>query len=133
MGFVRFVVDEVHPDSGAPTGVLQRAIELTEGPDLDDVTRASVLEHLHWFDDNLATPDRFNRTTSKGFYRRAAKGISWLKDDATEHVARLFELKRTLESLGHRVTMIREARVGYVVYEDEHQVVAEPFSDTSRL
>jgi hypothetical protein len=26
--------------------------------------------------------------------------------------------------------MISEARVGYVVYEDAFQVIAEPFSDT---
>jgi len=26
--------------------------------------------------------------------------------------------------------MLTESRVGYVVYEDELQVVAEPFSDT---
>jgi hypothetical protein len=31
---------------------------------------------------------------------------------------------------GHRVTMILENRLGYVVYGNELQVVAEPFSDT---
>jgi hypothetical protein len=35
-----------------------------------------------------------------------------------------------LEKYGHPVTMLTESRVGYVVYEDELQVVAEPFSDT---
>jgi hypothetical protein len=27
--------------------------------------------------------------------------------------------------------MIKSRKVGYVVYEDEHQIVAEPFSDMS--
>jgi hypothetical protein len=28
------------------------------------------------------------------------------------------------------VTMVRQARIGYVVYEDSDQVVAEPFAET---
>jgi len=39
-------------------------------------------------------------------------------------------MKVILEKYGHPVTMLTETRVGYVVYEDEFQVVAEPFSDT---
>ena len=35
-----------------------------------------------------------------------------------------------LEAYGHPVTIIRESRDGYLVYEDEFQVVAEPFADT---
>ena len=31
---------------------------------------------------------------------------------------------------GHVVTEIRVRRVGYVIYEDDAQVVAEPFRDT---
>lgn len=39
-------------------------------------------------------------------------------------------LKRVLESHGLAVTVVQETHVGYVVYEDEAQVVAEPFADT---
>ena len=39
-------------------------------------------------------------------------------------------LKRILEANGHAVSIVREERVGYLVYEDDQQVVAEPFSDT---
>jgi hypothetical protein len=42
----------------------------------------------------------------------------------------MHQLKRVLESNGHHVTMVRENRIGYVVYEDHLQVVAEPFSET---
>ncbi len=41
-------------------------------------------------------------------------------------------LRRVLEGYGHHVTMIREARVGYVVYKDELQVIAEPFAETKK-
>jgi len=64
---------------------------------------------------NLAVPTRFNRTTSKAHYRRNATGISWFRDSAHEHITRIHDL----------------ARIGFVVYEDEHQVVAEPFANTA--
>ena len=85
---------------------------------------------LRWFDENLVTPDRFNRSRSKGFYRRMTRGIAWFRDSATDCLSRMHRLKLILEKYGQPVTMLTETRVGYVVYEDELQVVAEPFSDT---
>lgn len=34
-----------------------------------------------------------------------------------------------LENHGVAVRMLKADRVGYVVYEDDYQIVAEPFSD----
>ena len=42
----------------------------------------------------------------------------------------MFLLKRIAEEHGFLITVIRADRIGYVVYEDEFQAVAEPFSDT---
>jgi len=42
----------------------------------------------------------------------------------------MFELKRVMEANGHSVHVVRENRVGYIVYEDDVQVIAEPFADT---
>jgi hypothetical protein len=30
------------------------------------------------------------------------------------------------------VTMLKESPPGYIVYEDEHQLVAEPFADAKK-
>jgi len=73
---------------------------------------------------------RFSRSASKGYYRRATKGIAWFRDDAVEHISRMFELKRVMEANGHSVHVVRENRVGYIVYEDDVQVIAELFADT---
>ena len=35
-----------------------------------------------------------------------------------------------MEANGHTVHMVREERIGYVVYSDDFQVIAEPFADT---
>lgn len=42
----------------------------------------------------------------------------------------MHQIKAALEHYGHSVVMLSESRVGYVIYDDEFQVIAEPFSET---
>ena len=86
---------------------------------------------LGWLGDNLEKPTRFNRTKSKGYYRRATKGMSWFKPTATDHISRMHALAAILRNHGHQVSLMKTRSPGYVVYEDDYQVVAEPFRDTS--
>ena len=53
-----------------------------------------------------------------------------MRDDAPEHISRMHEIKRVLEANGYTVRIIEEDRIGYVVYKDDAQVIAEPFADT---
>lgn len=48
------------------------------------------------------------------------------------HVARVLEMVARLENHGVHVRMITGERLGYVVYEDEYQLVAEPFASRRR-
>jgi hypothetical protein len=130
MGFIRFALARRNPDSGVEDGTFGLAYELRDSPRVEAADRALLAETLVWFEQNLQTPVRFSRTKSKGFYRRKTRGIAWFKDTATEHLARMYQIKSVLENYGHSVVMVSEARVGYVTYEDAVQVVAEPFSDT---
>jgi hypothetical protein len=130
MHFIRFVLARRHPDSGVEDGTFGLAYKLRNTPEVEAEDRAALIENLAWFEKNLETPERFNRTRSKGFYRRKTRGIAWFKDTAREHLARMHQLKRILERYGHSVVMLSETRVGYVVCDDAYQVVAEPFSDT---
>ena len=81
-----------------------------------------------WFSDNLEKPERFSR--KRNSYHRDQRAIAWFKDTAAEHLRRIRELVSILEAHGRPVSMLTSARPGYVVYEDEHQVVAEPFAET---
>jgi len=128
--FIRFALARRHPDSGVEDGTFSLAYELKDSPYVEAADRIQLAETLAWFEKNLETPTRFNRTKSKGFYRRKTRGIAWFKDTATEHLTRMHQIKGVLENYGHSVVMLSEARVGYVTYEDTVQVVAEPFSDT---
>ena len=131
MAFIRFVLLKRNPESGVEDGLFDLAHRLRESPDVDVSDRETLRLLLDWFDHNLTTPERFNRTSSKGHYRRLTKGIAWFRDTATDCIAQMHRIKAVLESNGHHVAMIREDRVGYVVYEDDLQVVAEPFADTT--
>ena len=55
--------------------------------------------------------------------------MCWFKSSATEHIGRIYELVHILEQRGIYVRVFTTDRPGYIVYEDAHQVVAEPFAD----
>ena len=88
------------------------------------------VKQAEWFESLLPVPDRFNRTKSKGWYRRQTRGISWLRVTAVDHVASMKRLAEVVTQCGYQVAELRTDRVGYVTYEDEVQVVAEPFRET---
>ena len=129
--YVRFAVDAIDDDSQVRGGILQAAYALRDDEDVLEDDREALEALLSWFASQLNTPDRFNRTSSKGYYRRAPKGISWLKDTAKEHIDKMREVAEILGRHGHRVEMLKESRPGYLLYEDEFQVVAEPFADST--
>jgi len=130
MRFIRFALARTHPDSGVEAGVFTLAYELRDSSHVQASDRAELAELLEWFGHNLPKPSRFNRSKSKGFYRRTTRGIAWFKDTASGHLTRMHQLKVVLERYGHPVVMLSEARVGYLIYDDAFQVIAEPFSDT---
>src|SRR5262245_48607975 len=108
MRFIRFVLARRHEDSGVEDGAFGLAYELRDSGDLDAADRELLAETLSWFEKNLETPTRFNRTKSKGFYRRTTRGIAWFKDTATEHLAHMHQIKAVLERYGHAVVMLSE-------------------------
>ena len=126
--YLRFVIAEIHESSAKELGVFHAVLRLREEgklhkheEDLHDVTR-------QWFNENLEKPTRF--TASKPpFYRKPNKAISWFKDSARDHLAHIRDLVAILQNHGISVRMLKTDRVGYVVYEDEYQIVAEPFAD----
>lgn len=125
--YLRFVVADIDEDSGKELGVFHAVSNLREGGKLHQHEEAQHDQIRQWFNENLEKPTRF--TASKPpFYRKEAKAISWFKDSAHEHIARVRDLVAILQQHGISVQMLRTDRVGYVVYEDKYQIVAEPFN-----
>ena len=117
--------------SGVRDGVFKAAYALRREGHLPGFQYSQLDGLLKWFGSNLTVPLRFNRTKSKGYSDRNARGISWLKPTANEHIKRMWELKSILDDHGQLATAIKTGRPGYIVYEDRFQIVAEPFNDTS--
>lgn len=126
--YLRFVVTEIDADSERALGVFHAVRYLRDSGKLYPYEEDQHDLVRWWFNENLEWPTRF--TTAKApFYRRKNRALSWFKDTAVEHLARIRELIAILENHGVHVRTLKAKRVGYVVYEDEHQIVAEPFAD----
>lgn len=89
-----------------------------------------IAEQLAWFEANMAQPDRLSASRHP---RAQETALSWVKASADEHVRRLRLLATLVEQVGHfGIDQLRTERPGYIVFEDDHQVVALPFADTPR-
>lgn len=128
--FVRFVAGNTTSLSGRHEGVLQLASKIRKAGVLPDAEYLRLANALDWLNEHLPEPSRFNRTTSKGAYRRETAGLSWFKDTATDAIERMWIIVEILKAHGHHVSMLTTDRPGYIVFEDDYQIVAEPFADT---
>ncbi|KMW57619.1 hypothetical protein AIOL_002584 [Candidatus Rhodobacter oscarellae] len=129
-GYLRFVYGELIEGVGFRAGFLDAAYCLRNDDLTEQTTYAELDRLVVWYKANLPIPEVFSRTSSKGAYHRNTKGLSWFKASAQEHIARAYEVMAILAEHDIAVDVLKSDRVGYIVYEDEWQVVAEPFADT---
>ena len=125
--YVRFVVHELDEDSGRKKGVIQALVELADNKTLDMHENAAFEDTYGWLVENLKEPYQFSRSKK---YHAKNVALSWFKDSAVEHIAKMRSLIAILDTHGLQVEMLRTSRPGYIIYEDEFQVVAEPFAET---
>ena len=127
--FLRFVTTEVDNESHKELGVFHAARRLRDSSSLSQAEETLLLEIRDWFNINLKKPNRF--TSAKPPYdRKRQNGISWFKDSASVHIGKMHEMVALLKHHDVPVRMIKTARPGYVLYEDEFQIVAVPFADS---
>lgn len=125
--YLRFVVGAVDPDSGADSGIFQALGELLEHEDLPAHTRDELHAVRDWFRRNLKAPRKLNRSRRP---HRTPKAICWFKPSAVEQIAKARAIVHVLQDLGVDVRMLKTDNPGYIVYQDDHQIAAEPFADT---
>jgi hypothetical protein len=129
--FYRFEMQTISLMTGVPEGVFVRAHEVlhNESGEIPGYHQENMETCIDWFRKNLKKPTKFNASTSKGAYRRETKGVSWFKDTAFEHIAKIRDVIAILEDCGYAVNERSTTKPGYIVYEDDYQIVAEPFND----
>lgn len=120
--FIRFMSVEADKDSQVAAGIFVAAYRLWYETVLPDYEYECLREVLSWFNIYLPRPRRFSRSTKP-------RGICWFRSSAREHIRKAWEMAAILERNDMLICMIKAEKVGYVVYEDEFQVVAEPFAD----
>jgi hypothetical protein len=130
MMYLRFVVADLDKDSGKELGIFHAMGRLRNSGQLHDFEDEHYEFIREWFNKHLEKPARF--TASKPpYYRKQQKAISWFRDTAREHLDKVRELVVILQNHGIVVETLITDRVGYVVYEDKYQIVAEPFTGES--
>jgi hypothetical protein len=118
--FVRFVIGRKDEDSNVERGIFQAAALALEWRQITGSDAEELNEVQAWFNKNLEKPTSFGR-------EKLHRGICWFKVGASEHISRIWDMVRILERNGIYVKKVRTNRPGYIIYEDEWQLVAEPF------
>jgi hypothetical protein len=122
--FIRFLSSEIHECSQVAAGLFCAASKLRWTDELPDYEFDALSDVGNWFNIHLESP--FDHLPRTGRYERA---ICWFKPTAREYLARAWEMIAILERNDILIWTIRSRRTGYVYYEDEAQVFAEPFDD----
>jgi hypothetical protein len=94
--YLRFVVQTLDEDSNSRSGVFQEIHRLLRSRDLPLYEEQRAQEIIDWFDEHLAKPARF---AASARHNAAARAISWFKDSAAAHIARMRELVMILDAL----------------------------------
>lgn len=118
--YVRFVIGRKDEESHVEQGIFQAAAQALEWQNITGSDADELNELRGWFSENLEKPTSFGRD-------KLRLGICWFKTRSTEHISRIWEMVRILERNGIYVKKIRTDKPGYMIYEDEWQLVAEPF------
>lgn len=127
--FIRFVSGEIDENSHVSAGLFCAAFKLLDEMVLSDHEYAAVAELMGWFRLNLNGSFEY-RLRSRW---RAPRSICWFRCTAGEHLARAWELATILEDREVFIRTIRCHKTGYILYEDEIQVLAQPFADMRLL
>jgi hypothetical protein len=121
--YIRFVCYQLVASRRQRLGLFQALSEAREFPLAPPWALSAIGELYGWFKGNLAVPDQFSRGGSKV---GKDHGLSWFKPAATEHVRQMHQLKVALEACGVYVDILTTRDPGVIVWQDKHQVVAEP-------
>lgn len=125
--YIRFVVQKKHHSSQKRLGVFHAIRYLRDDKLLTPTELKIEKEIMDWFGKNLEVPKRFAKSKNKMPIKKA---ISWFRDTAIEHIQKMEDLTVILKAHNIPIEILETSRPGYIVYEDEFQVTAEPFKET---
>ena len=126
--FIRFVSGEIHEDSHVSAGIFCAAFDLMDETVLRDADYDVLADLMTWFRIHLKGPSEYRLRSAW----RARRAVCWFKPTAHIHLARAWEMATLLERNDVFIRVIKAHRTGYILYEDETQIFAEPFAEIRR-
>lgn len=120
--YLRFETDRMNNDLGIHIGLFQMAYELLNTDEISEEERIALDENLEWFQTNLPVARKYKRG-------RRDRARCWIKGHQRDTIARMYELRTLLESMGISVRLLKTRNPGYITWEDDYQVAAVPFRD----
>lgn len=122
---MRFFSGAIHEDSHASEGLFRAAYRLLEETRLPDYEHEALRELMNWFDEHLVSPYEYRLRPAA----LAGRSLCWFRAGAREHLQRAWEITVILQEHDIYVWTIKSDCPGYILYEDEVQVLAFPFDD----
>jgi hypothetical protein len=127
---LRFVTPDRDERTGQRTGLMTVAYRLLRSGNLPHADEEGLRSHTQWLETNLPVPARFAR--KRNVSHKQTHGISWLRSSATDAVRYLHAIADIARQHDHLIEIVQTERPGYIVHEDQWQVVAEPFHGEER-
>ena len=121
--YVRFVCFQTLGRQRSRLGLFTAIDEAAESEHAPSWAIVEARSLYAWFKANLAVPEQFSVGGHKGF---GQPGLSWFKPAALEHIRQMHRLKIALEACGIHVDVLTTRDPGLIVWQDQHQLVAEP-------
>lgn len=111
-------------------GLMTLAYRLLRSDNLNHAEDLQFRELVGWLESNVPIPERFAR--KRNVSHKHTHGVSWIRASAIDVLTHLHALANLARLQGYEIEILQTERPGYVVYEDQWQVVAEPFHGEQR-
>jgi len=123
--FLRFIGLEIDLRTGKRKGIFTLAYDLIDSNNLLEHEEDYLRSLLIWFKQSLPVPTKFSKNRNDSHKENIS--TSWFKDSATEIISKIREIQLILENNEIFVEVQQSKKPGYIIYEDEFQIVVDPF------
>ena len=120
--YLRFVVGSDTDDHRLLTGVIAEARLLRDDELLHDYEDSWLEEQFNWFNKHVPVPPYAKSDWPSGC-------SAWFKNNevAAEAIKRMWGFVNLLRENGKQVRVLKSRKPGYILFEDEFQVVVTEF------
>jgi hypothetical protein len=125
--YIRFSTFNHDSLSKRPQGVFQALFDLKDNGQMQEHHLIHFENTVSWFNKNLKKPTQFSKSKKR---HALSSGICWYKASAHTHINKMYELVDILKEHLIEVNITKTNKPGYIVYDDDFQIVAEPFVET---